>query len=79
MHITPNTAYTCAITWHDNPTHVEYIDIFVGELPLHYRHTAIDEQIFFEMPLADFFVGYDAGEWRIVEIITARWYLTIHT
>jgi hypothetical protein len=55
------------------------MDIFVGELPLHYRHTAIDEQIFFEMPLADFFVGYDAGEWRIVEIITARWYLTIHT
>jgi hypothetical protein len=31
------------------------------------------------MPLADFFVGYDAGEWRIVEIITSRWYLTIHT
>jgi hypothetical protein len=75
MPISANTAYLCAITWHDAPTDVEHMQIFAGELPDSYRYTAIDEQIFFELPVADLYVGYDAGDWCIVDIIAASWYL----
>lgn len=75
MPISANTAYLCAITWHHAPAQREYMHIFAGALPVSAWHSAIDEHIFFELPVADMYVGYDAGDWCIVEIIAASWYL----
>lgn len=76
MRIQQNTMYRCTIVWHDQPNEPEDVEIYAGEIPEYLHHSAIDDSVFFVLPVSQLHVGYDEGDWYITDIHEPTWRLS---
>lgn len=76
MFVQPDTVYRCTIVWHNQPNVDEDVNIYAGEFPIYLYETAIDESIFFSLPVVEFEVGYDEGEWKMIAVHEPMWRLS---